>query len=96
MANKRLEHDAATGKCCGAWMSDQENEGDEFLVKAKILVNATGIWTDDVLLEKPAGYPAHVIRPTKGVHLIFKQEDVPINNGFGISSHIDGDRKSVV
>ncbi len=86
----RLEHDAATHTCCGAWVSDQEKEGDEFLVKAKIVVNATGIWTDDVLLEKPAGYPAHVIRPTKGVHLIFKQEDVPINNGFGISSHIDG------
>ncbi len=85
----RLEHDAS-GKCCGAWVSDQEKKGDEFLVKAKIVVNATGIWTDDVLQKKPAGYPARVIRPTKGVHLIFKQEDVPINNGFGISSHVDG------
>nr|MDO8087017.1 glycerol-3-phosphate dehydrogenase/oxidase [Candidatus Sigynarchaeum springense] len=86
----RLEHDASTGKCCGAWVSDQEKPGDEFLVKARIVVNATGIWTDDILQKKPTGYPAHVIRPTKGVHLIFKQEDVPINNGFGISSHIDG------
>ncbi len=86
----RLERDAATGKCCGAWVSDKEKEGNDFLVKAKIVVNATGIWTDDILQKKPAGYPAKVIRPTKGVHLIFKQEDVPINNGFGISSHIDG------
>lgn len=85
----RLEHDAA-GKCCGAWASDQEKAGDEFLVKARIVVNATGIWTDTLLQNKPAGYPAKIIRPTKGVHLIFKQEDVPINNGFGITSHIDG------
>ncbi|MBN2152303.1 MAG: FAD-dependent oxidoreductase, partial [Candidatus Lokiarchaeota archaeon] len=65
----RLEHDATTGKCSGAWVSDQESSGDEFLVKAKIVVNATGIWTDDVLQKKPTGYPARVIRPTKGVHL---------------------------
>ncbi|MEX2680447.1 MAG: glycerol-3-phosphate dehydrogenase/oxidase [Candidatus Sigynarchaeota archaeon] len=86
----RLEHDATTGKCCGAWVIDQEKQGGEFLVKAKIVVNATGIWTDDILQKKPAGYPPRVIRPTKGVHIIFKQEDVPINSGFGISSHIDG------
>nr|MDO8112679.1 glycerol-3-phosphate dehydrogenase/oxidase [Candidatus Sigynarchaeota archaeon] len=85
----KLEHDA-TGKCSGALVVDQEAKGDPFLVKAKIVVNATGIWTDEVMQKKPAGYPDKVIRPTKGVHIAFKHEDIPINNAFGINSKIDG------
>lgn len=86
----RLERDA-DGKCSGAWIEDQEAPGTApFLVKAKIVVSASGIWTDDMLQEKPAGYPDKIIRPTKGVHLVFKHEDIPVNNGFVIFSHIDG------
>jgi len=85
----RLEHDTG-GKCSGAWVEDQEAPGELFLVKARIVVSATGIWTDEVLHDKPTGYPAKIIRPTKGVHLVFKHEDIPVNYGFGISSHIDG------
>jgi glycerol-3-phosphate dehydrogenase len=54
------------------------------------VVNATGIWTDDLLTNKPDGFPDKIIRPTKGVHVIFKKDDVPINYASGITSHIDG------
>ncbi|MHA1998804.1 MAG: FAD-dependent oxidoreductase [Promethearchaeota archaeon] len=79
------------GKVCGASVKDNAGAvGKEFDVKAKIVVNATGIWTDNILEKKPAGYPEKVIRPTKGVHVIFKEEDLPVRHAFGIVSHIDG------
>ncbi|HME53657.1 MAG TPA: glycerol-3-phosphate dehydrogenase/oxidase [Candidatus Lokiarchaeia archaeon] len=85
----RVEHDEH-GKCSGAWIEDLELHVDPFLVKARIVVSATGIWMDELLQDKPAGYPSKIIRPTKGVHLVFKHEDIPVNYGFGITSHIDG------
>lgn len=87
----RLHVDEASGKVQGAWITDAEGAvAGEVLVKARIVVNATGIWTDEVLREKPDGYPATVIRPTKGVHVVFKKEDCPLNNATGIVSLLDG------
>ncbi|MHA1368939.1 MAG: glycerol-3-phosphate dehydrogenase/oxidase [Promethearchaeota archaeon] len=86
----RISKDPHTGKCDGALAKDQETNDDEFLIKAKIVISATGIWTDELLTKPPKGYPNKIIRPTKGVHLVFKKRDVPINNAFGIISHIDG------
>lgn len=85
----RLERDESTGKVTGAWAKDQAGGGGEFPVKATIVVNATGIWTDEILEQKPEGYPDKIIRPTKGVHLVFKREDVPVNHSIGLSSQVD-------
>ncbi len=86
-----LELDPATGKGTGVRALDVEGpSAAEFPIKAYVVVNATGIWTDELLTKKPEGYPEKVIRPTKGVHVIFKKEDVPINNASGIVSHVDG------
>ncbi|MFX0101898.1 MAG: FAD-dependent oxidoreductase [Candidatus Hodarchaeota archaeon] len=84
-----LEKDESSGKVTGAWAEDQAGNGKEFLVKASIVVNATGIWTDEILEKKPEGYPDKIIRPTKGVHLVFKREDFPVNNSIGLSSLVD-------
>jgi len=46
--------------------------GDSFEIRAKVIVNATGVWTDELL----RNFTRKVIRPTKGVHLAFYQKDV--------------------
>ncbi|MHA1793145.1 MAG: glycerol-3-phosphate dehydrogenase/oxidase [Promethearchaeota archaeon] len=85
-----LERDDA-GKVSGAWVRDEaKDSGEKFLIRARIVVSATGIWTDEIMRNKPAGFAGKVIRPTKGVHVIFKKEDVPVEHALGISSHVDG------
>ncbi|MBD3185180.1 FAD-dependent oxidoreductase, partial [Candidatus Bathyarchaeota archaeon] len=90
----RLNHDESTGKVNGAWFVDEDPDTAtstrETLVRAPLVVNSTGIWTDELLDNVPEGYPDPVIRPTKGVHVVFKKKDVPVNNALGITSHIDG------
>jgi len=58
----------AKGRVVGARVLD-ETSGREVEVRAKVVVNATGIWTDDVLeLDEHRKDP--MIRPTKGIHLL--------------------------
>lgn len=57
-------------------------------IKGKVVVNATGIWIDHTL--ENANIKAKFIRPTKGVHLIVKQQRLGNNNAFGLRSIDDG------
>ncbi|TFF92842.1 MAG: glycerol-3-phosphate dehydrogenase/oxidase, partial [Promethearchaeota archaeon] len=67
-------------------------EKDEaFEVKGKVIVNATGIWTDEQVENYPDEIPDPVIRPTKGVHIQYKREDVG-NNLATIIRSISDDR----
>lgn len=52
----------------GASVHD-EVSGDTFAVRAKAVVNATGVWADKVVALDTAGEPRR-LRPSKGVHLI--------------------------
>ena len=46
-----------------------ETSGREIEVRARVVVNATGVWTDDILgLDEQGRDP--MIRPTKGIHLL--------------------------
>ena len=46
-----------------------ETSGREIEVRARVVVNATGVWTDDILgLDEQGRSP--MIRPTKGIHLL--------------------------
>ena len=59
------------------------------LVKGKVLINATGVWADDILsLDRPQ--QSKVIRPTKGVHITFHRSKLPVNRAFGLRSIDDG------
>ncbi|MFX1376595.1 MAG: glycerol-3-phosphate dehydrogenase/oxidase [Promethearchaeota archaeon] len=78
------------GKIVGVQCVDLEN-GSEFLVKGTLVVNATGIWTDELLENYPEDIPKPLIRPTKGVHLQFKREHVK-NNMATIIRSISDDR----
>ncbi len=58
----------AGGRVVGTHVLD-EIGGREIGIRARIVANATGIWTDDVLgLDKRDRDP--MIRPTKGIHLL--------------------------
>ncbi len=51
--------------------------GEEFMVQARVFVNATGIWGEE--LERLAlGMPKVHIVPSKGVHLVLPQERVGV------------------
>jgi len=64
----RFLHDAR-GRASGAVVRDTES-GREVEVRARVIVNATGVWSDEVRrMEDPAGVQG--IRPSKGVHLTF-------------------------
>jgi len=47
-----------------------------FEIKSTLVVNATGIWTDNLIDNYPDDIPKPLIRPTKGVHLQFRRKHV--------------------
>ncbi|MBY8989811.1 MAG: glycerol-3-phosphate dehydrogenase/oxidase [Candidatus Lokiarchaeota archaeon] len=66
------------GNIQGVKCTDLE-KGSDFEIKGTLVVNATGIWTDELLENYPEDIPKPLIRPTKGVHLQFKREHVKNN-----------------
>ncbi|MFX0187591.1 MAG: FAD-dependent oxidoreductase [Candidatus Hodarchaeota archaeon] len=63
------------GKIIGVKCRDLENDND-FEIKGTLVVNATGIWSDNLLESYPEEIPEPLIRPTKGVHLQYRREHV--------------------
>ena len=75
-------------KIIGIKCQDLENNED-FNIKGALIVNATGIWSDDLLDNYPENVSNPLIRPTKGVHLIFKRRDINNENAVIIPSISD-------
>ncbi|TXT54151.1 MAG: Glycerol-3-phosphate dehydrogenase [Promethearchaeota archaeon] len=82
------------GDIIGVKCFDHE-EDYGFEVKGIQVVNATGIWTDELLDNYPEEVPKPLIRPTKGVHLQYRREDVG-NNMATIITSIDDERSFFV
>ncbi len=60
------------GKVCGARVCDAES-GKEFSLHARVVINATGVFTDSVRrLDEPAAPP--VIAASQGAHLVLPRE----------------------
>ncbi|TKJ23520.1 MAG: hypothetical protein CEE43_02355 [Promethearchaeota archaeon Loki_b32] len=77
------------GKIMGVECKDLEK--DKILeIKGKLIINATGIWTDELLENYPDEIPEPLIRPTKGVHLQFKRKHVKNKMATIIRSITDG------
>jgi glycerol-3-phosphate dehydrogenase len=77
------------GKIIGVKCKDLENNED-FAIKGTLIVNATGIWTDKLLEKYPEDIPNPLIRPTKGVHLQFRRENIKSKHATIIHSPLDG------
>jgi glycerol-3-phosphate dehydrogenase len=56
--------------------SDPADAASEFPVKARVVVNATGVWTDDIRALDEGTHPRS-IRPAKGVHVTLPADRLP-------------------
>jgi glycerol-3-phosphate dehydrogenase len=81
-----------SGKVTGARVADAESDGAPFEVRAKVVVNATGVWTDDV---RALGDPIarRTMRPAKGVHVTVPSARFPADIAAVIP--VRGDRRSI-
>ncbi len=57
----------------------------EIQIRGKVIVNTTGVWADE-LLALNGESTEKILRPTKGVHLVFHRKDFPINDTFALNS----------
>jgi glycerol-3-phosphate dehydrogenase len=63
--------------------------GEETEVRARVVLNATGPWSDAVRrLADPAARPR--LRPTKGVHVLFERERIGNRHAVTFQSPVDG------
>jgi glycerol-3-phosphate dehydrogenase len=63
----------------GATVTDMET-GQHFEVRAKQVINATGVWTDDTQALADTRGQFHV-RASKGIHLVVPRDRLPSNTG---------------
>ena len=74
------------GQVVGVKLQDRET-GRETAVRAKIVINATGAWADD-LRQKVDQEPR--LRPLRGSHLIFPQWRFPLAQAVSFNHPLDG------
>ena len=69
------------GRACGVRCTDAVS-GGELEIRAANVVNATGVWADQIRPEEvhdEVDLPS--IRPSRGTHITFAAEDLPVNVG---------------
>jgi glycerol-3-phosphate dehydrogenase len=66
-------------RVAGARVTDLET-GEEFEVRAKQVINATGVWTDDTQALADTRGQFHV-RASKGIHLVVPRDRLPSSTG---------------
>ena len=81
----RKEHDRIVGATVAV-------DGDEVDVAATVVVNAAGVWADDVRALDEADYPGS-IRPAKGIHLTVPWEKV--RNDIAVVIPVPKDKRSL-
>ncbi|HET8851533.1 MAG TPA: glycerol-3-phosphate dehydrogenase/oxidase [Ktedonobacteraceae bacterium] len=78
------------GKLCGANVRDHPGN-QELTVRARHIVNATGVFTEQV--EALAGIKAQIeVEPSKGVHLVFSREDIKLGDAAIVLPETDDKR----
>ncbi|MBI4897931.1 MAG: glycerol-3-phosphate dehydrogenase/oxidase [Actinobacteria bacterium] len=65
------------GRVAGATARDGDS-GAEFEIRARHVVNATGVWADRLKAPDAREQDVPVIRPSRGTHLTFATEDLPL------------------
>ncbi len=60
------------GKISGLVATDQET-GEEYHIKAKVVLNATGVFTDEIM-QKDNPEAEHIVKPSQGVHIVIDKE----------------------
>lgn len=76
------------GKVCGVEVMDMET-GEQHVVKSKVVINATGVFADDILqMDEPGIKPT--VRPSQGVHLVLDASFLQSNYAIMIPKTADG------
>jgi glycerol-3-phosphate dehydrogenase len=86
MAVRALERTA--GRVVGAQLEDRLS-GERGVVRASVVVNATGPWADQVRRLEDAG-AAPLLQPTKGVHVVVDRSRLDHRGAIAFTSPIDG------
>lgn len=82
-----LEKDI-NGKVCGVKAKD-ELTGEEFDIKAKCVINATGVFTNEInKMDNPE--VGDVIVPSQGIHLVIDRKFLPGNSALMVPKTSDG------
>lgn len=64
--------------------------GTEKIVECASVAMATGPWSDKTIPEIGAGMKTPLLSPTKGVHLVFRHEQLPLKRALTLMSPEDG------
>ena len=76
------------GKITGVIAKDKET-GEEFKIKAKAVLNATGVFTDQVIqIDNPEA--DNIVRPSQGVHLVIDKKFMQSDFALMIPKTTDG------
>jgi glycerol-3-phosphate dehydrogenase len=75
-------------KITGATVRDIET-GNEYAMKCKVIVNATGVFVDDILkMDEPGAHKT--VQPSQGVHLVVEKQFINSENAMLIPKTEDG------
>lgn len=75
-------------KICGVWVRDTFT-GKDYEVKSKMVINATGVYTDSVMRMDDAKHE-NIISPSQGIHLVVDKEFLPGDAAIMIPKTDDG------
>jgi len=73
------------GRVAGAQLRDMIS-GDSFTTSARFVVNATGVWLDDLR----AGQATPTLRPTKGIHINVPRAKIGNRHALALTARRDG------
>lgn len=76
------------GKICGVRVKDNAGNND-YEIKAKAVINATGVFTDQILKMDDASAES-LISPSQGIHLVFDKDFLPSDTAIMIPKTDDG------
>jgi len=82
-AGKLTRDDA--GRVNGVVVEDEETR-ESINVRAKVVINATGPWSDEV---RALAGEARILKPTKGVHIVVDEKRLPVRHALMMNSPRD-------
>lgn len=78
-----------TGRVSGLTVKDTLNGGDELYLNTRAVINATGVFADDILeMDNPAA--PRSIAASQGIHLVLNRDFLPGHDALMIPSTSDG------
>lgn len=84
-----IERERAGGRVSAVRVRDRLS-GVERRVRTRAVLVAVGPWTDEVAGAFGIEFKSKLLRPTKGVHLVFPHEKLPLERAVTIISPVDG------